>query len=60
MGLSTDGATMYCTLSPCKECAKLIIQSGIDEVIYNELFYRDNGTVEFLKNYIKIKQYDEY
>ena len=30
---SSDGATMYITISPCVECAKLIIQSGIKRVI---------------------------
>lgn len=33
--LSSEGATMYITLSPCKECAKLILQSGIKKIIYN-------------------------
>lgn len=32
--VSLDGAKMYVTLFPCNECAKLIIQSGIREVIY--------------------------
>ena len=31
---STDGATLYVTLSPCFECSKMIIQAGIKEVIY--------------------------
>ena len=32
-----DGATMYVTASPCIECAKLIIQSGISRVVYTEI-----------------------
>ena len=32
-----DGMTLYTTLSPCHECAKAIIQSGIIEVVYYEL-----------------------
>jgi dCMP deaminase len=59
MGFSTDGATMYVTLSPCKDCAKLIIQAGIKKVVYSELFYRDNGSVEFLKQFIDIEKYGE-
>lgn len=59
-GISTDGATMYLTLSPCIDCAKLIIQSGIQRVVYSELFYRDNGSVEFLKQFIKVEQYELY
>ena len=33
-GNSSDGATLYITDSPCMECAKLIIQSGIRRVVY--------------------------
>jgi dCMP deaminase len=33
-GSSSDGATLYTTLSPCFECAKLIIQSGIKSMVY--------------------------
>jgi len=58
MGFSTDGATMYLTLSPCKDCAKLILQSGIKRVVYLELFYRDNGSVDFLKQFIQVEKYD--
>ncbi len=35
-GNSSDGATLYVTASPCIECAKLIIQSGIRRVVYGE------------------------
>jgi dCMP deaminase len=35
---SSDGATLYVTASPCLECSKLIIQSGIKRVVYNELY----------------------
>ena len=31
---NSDGATIYCTDSPCIECAKLIIQAGIKRVVY--------------------------
>jgi len=34
------GSTLYTTMSPCRECAKLIIQAGIQRVVYKEL-YRD-------------------
>ena len=33
---SSEGATMYCTLSPCFDCSKQIIQAKIKEVIYLE------------------------
>ena len=33
-GIALDGATIYVTLSPCLTCAKLIVNSGIREVVY--------------------------
>lgn len=53
---STEGATLYCTLSPCLECAKLIIQAGITRLVYAEQ-YRDTEGLELLKrSNIQIKQ----
>jgi dCMP deaminase len=46
-GISTQNCDIYITLSPCLECSKLIIQSGIKNVFYHEL-YNDEG-VDFLK-----------
>ncbi|MBQ5451890.1 MAG: dCMP deaminase family protein [Bacteroidales bacterium] len=37
------GATLYVTASPCLECAKLIIQSGIKRVVYSEMYRLDDG-----------------
>ena len=45
---SCNGATLYVTLSPCRECSKLIHQSGISRVVYSEA-YKDLSGVEFLK-----------
>jgi dCMP deaminase len=42
-GNSSDGATMYVTASPCIECAKLIIQSGIKRVVYSEKYRLEDG-----------------
>lgn len=42
-----DGATLYITLSPCQECSKLIHQSGIKRVVYQN-GYRDTTGVDFL------------
>jgi len=42
------GATLYLSMSPCKECSKLILQSGISRVVYlNE--YKDKSGIDFLK-----------
>ena len=47
---SAKGATLYLTLSPCKECSKLVLQSGIAKLVYTE-DYSDNEGIEFLKNH---------
>ncbi len=39
--MSTKGCRLYCTLFPCNECAKTIIQNGIAEVIYASDRYHD-------------------
>jgi len=44
---SGNGASLFVTCSPCLDCAKLIYQSGIQEVFYNEE-YRNNDGIEFL------------
>jgi len=45
---SSDGATLYVTASPCIECAKLIIQSGIKRVVFGE-HYRITDGIDLLK-----------
>lgn len=45
---SSEGATLYVTASPCIECAKLIIQSGIVRVVYSELYRFPDG-IELLE-----------
>lgn len=42
-GNSSLGATLYVTASPCIECSKLIIQSGIKRVVYCEKYRLDDG-----------------
>lgn len=44
---SSDKATLYVTMSPCIECVKLIIQSGIVKVIFKE-YYKDISGLELL------------
>jgi len=44
---STEGATLYQTLSPCKDCSKLIHQSGIKRVVFIKK-YKDTEGVDFL------------
>ena len=42
-GNSSDGATLYVTASPCLECSKLIIQSGIKRVVYRDEYRLTDG-----------------
>lgn len=44
---SAQGATLYITMSPCKDCSKLIHQSGITRVVFIEQ-YKDNAGIDFL------------
>lgn len=45
---SSEGSTLYVTASPCMECSKLIIQSGIKRVVFSEL-YRTTEGLELLE-----------
>lgn len=45
---SCQGATLYITMSPCKECSKLIHQAGITRLVY-QTDYKDNSGLDFLK-----------
>ena len=48
-GQSCEGSTLYLTHSPCKDCSKLILQSGIKRLVYLDE-YRDRSGLEFLEN----------
>jgi dCMP deaminase len=48
-GIATNGLTMYVTLSPCENCAKLIASVGIKKVVYLEEYKRTEG-IQFLKD----------
>jgi dCMP deaminase len=41
------GATLYLTLSPCKDCSKLVLQAGISRVVYKDA-YKDTAGIDFL------------
>ena len=45
---SSEGATLYISLSPCKNCSKLIHQAKIKRVVYEEQ-YKDTSGLEFLE-----------
>ena len=58
-GVSIKGGTLYCTNLPCSICAKMLINAGIDEIIYQE-GYADAMTEDMLNAAgIKLTQFDE-
>ncbi len=48
LGVSIDGATLYCTHQPCSVCAKMIVNAGITRVVYQE-GYPDEFSLEIFK-----------
>ena len=49
---------MYITLSPCKHCAKAIINGGIDKIVYLDI-YRDTSGLKLLESHdIEVAKYD--
>ncbi len=56
---SANGATLYLTMSPCRECSKLVLQAGIRKVVYIDE-YKDNEGNKFLENHgIEVLQVPE-
>lgn len=56
---SCEGATLYVTMSPCRECSKLIHQAGIRRVVYRH-GYSDTEGLDFLRSAgVEIEQLDE-
>ena len=53
---SSEGATLYVTLSPCFDCAKLIIQAGIVRVVYMEKYRSEDGLKLLEKAGIQVDQ----
>jgi dCMP deaminase len=46
---NSKGATLYLTLSPCKDCSKLVLQAGIKKVVFRDS-YKDTEGIDFLKS----------
>jgi len=56
---SCEGATLYITLSPCKECSKLVHQAGIKRIVYYKA-YKDDAGLQFLaKAGVELKHISE-
>ena len=59
LGISIDGATLYCTHQPCSICAKMIVNAGIRRVVY-EQGYPDPFTLEiFGETGVKLEKYEQ-
>ena len=57
-GNSSEGATLYVTASPCIECAKLIIQSGIKRVVYKDEYRLTDGVDLLTRAGIEVEKVD--
>lgn len=56
-GLSTKGANVYVTLSPCLECSKLLVGAKVSRVVYRDQ-YRDTTGIDYLKKYnVEVEKY---
>lgn len=53
---SCEGATLYITLSPCKDCSKLIHQAGIKRVVYIDGYKDDTGLQFLAKAGVEVEQ----
>ena len=57
-GNSSDGATLFVTASPCLECSKLIIQSGIKRVVYRDEYRLTDGIDLLRRAGIEVEKVD--
>lgn len=53
---SSEGATLYATLSPCTECTKLLLQSRIKRVVYKEA-YQPEALLLLINNGVEVEKY---
>ncbi len=59
IGVSLEGATLYCTHQPCAICSKLIINSGIKRVVYKEGYPDDFSVKLFKEANVQLDKYEE-
>lgn len=57
-GISVNGATIYTTTFPCSLCAKILINSGIAEIVYDEGYVDDLSKEILAETKIKIRRFD--
>jgi len=56
---SSTGSTMYLTCSPCFDCAKLIIQAGVERVVYEESYRKLDGLELLQRANIQIDKFND-
>jgi len=54
-GIKLEGGTLYCSQTPCYNCAKLIIQAGIKRVVYHTAYRDDSGLALLIEKGIKVE-----
>ena len=60
LGVSIDGATVYCKMTPCAVCAKMIINSGIKKVICEKRYHAGSESEEMFKQVgVELNFFDE-
>jgi dCMP deaminase len=57
-GISLKGSTIYITTAPCCNCSLLLIQSGIDRIVYRDFYKTDLGLTFIKESGIQIKHLD--
>lgn len=59
LGISIEGATLYCTHQPCVICAKLIVNSGIERVVYGEGYPDEFAMRIFEMAKVPVERYED-
>lgn len=64
-GISLDGATLYCRMTPCRTCAMLLINCGIKKVVANNIYHQgaadvlQEGGIELVVLHNELEQYNQ-
>ena len=59
LGVSVQGATLYCTHQPCSICAKMIINSGITRVVFDEGYPDEFSIKMFNEAGVKVEKFSD-
>ncbi len=55
-GLSLRGSTVYVTTAPCENCSLLLIQSGVERVVFSSRYKTDSGILNLIHSNIRVQQ----